>query len=119
VLKRETFWQKLLGLLGNTTRKPTVKISKTVKMNIVTNTKGERHVYHSLEELPPELKGTVASALAQARQGKTTLTTKTFKVRDASGNEHTYSSLEEMPPEFRAIVEKAEKDSTSSQTGEV
>jgi len=83
-------------------------------MNIVTNTKGERHEYHSLEEIPPNLRGTVADALAQASRGKAI---KTFKVRDASGKEHTYSSLTEMPAELRAVIEKAEKEAGSSKGG--
>ena len=80
-------------------------------MNIVTNTKGERHEYHSLEEVPAELRGTVADALAEATRGKTI---KTFKVRDASGKEHTYSSLAEMPADLRAVIEKAQKESGNS-----
>lgn len=81
-------------------------------MNIVTNKKGERHVYHSLDELPPELRTTVQSALTDAMQGKSS---KTFKVRDASGQERTYGSLEEMPAELRALVDRALADSNPPQ----
>ena len=109
-LKRPGFLQKLLALFRSP-GKSTVHVTKTVtvkKLNIVTNTRGERHEYHSLEELPPELRATVQDALNGVTAGKAL---KTYKVRDASGQEHIYSSLEEMPKELRALVERSQDNS--------
>jgi hypothetical protein len=79
------------------------------KLNIVTNASGERHEYHSLEEVPPELRKVVQDALSETTSGEAS---KTYKVRDAAGNERTYHSLEEMPPEIRALMERVQDNST-------
>jgi dienelactone hydrolase len=110
-IKRPGFWQKLLAIFSSPGGKSTLRVTKTVtvkKLNVVTNTGGERHQYHSLEELSPELRTTVQDALSGAASG-TAL--KTYKVRDASGNEHTYHSLEEMPPQLRSLLERAQDKS--------
>jgi hypothetical protein len=86
---------------------------------------GERHEYHSMEELPPEIRSEIGSLEAEAlrakgnelivtdtQQTKDTITIKSvhrksvslFKVIDAAGVEHTYHSLGEMPPEIRAAI---------------
>jgi hypothetical protein len=115
-LKSQGFWSKLLSIFTGSGREPRVRITKTVtvkNMNIVTNTGGERHVYKSLDEVPPEIRASVESALNEATHGNAS---KTFRVRDASGQEHTYRSLEEMPAHLRALVEKAQCDSKRNET---
>jgi hypothetical protein len=110
-IKRPGFWQKLLGIFSSQGGTSTVRVTKTVtvkKLNVVTNTGGERHEYHSLEELPPELRTTVQDALSGAASGKAL---KTYKLRDVLGNERTYHSLEEMPPEMRALIERVQDKS--------
>jgi hypothetical protein len=92
---------------------------------------GQRHVYHSMEELPPEIRSKVEALEAEAMDAKgkelsvtnTEQTGNTFKIKsvlrknvsvykiiDESGVERTYHSLDEMPPEIRAaILEAGEK----------
>jgi hypothetical protein len=117
-----TFWQKLLRLLQGTgkPRRSVLNIKKTVSIK-TTDAQGERHVYHSLDELPPDLRKEVESLQAEglkeslhasSTDGPTTkvISRKTgsvFKVRDAAGNEQVYHSLEELPPEVRAAWEHA------------
>ena len=112
LLKRLGFFQKLLAFFGSSRGKPTPRVTKNVtvrELNIVTNARGERHEYHSLEEVPPELRTVLQDALSESTSGKPL---KTYKVRDASGNEHTYHSLEEMPHEIRALIERVKDNST-------
>jgi hypothetical protein len=117
-----TFWQKLLRLFQGSgkPRRPLISIKKTVSIR-TTDAHGERHEYHSLEELPSELRkevenlqaeGLKESFRASSTDGPTTKivsrkTGSVFKVRDAAGNEHVYHSLEELPPEIRAAWERA------------
>jgi hypothetical protein len=119
-----TFWQKLLRLFQGTgkPRRPVINIKKTVSIK-TTDAQGERHEYHSLDELPPDLRkeverleseGLKESFCASSSDGPTTniISRKTgsvFKVRDAAGNERVYHSLEELPPEVRAAWERAGK----------
>jgi hypothetical protein len=117
-----TLWQKLLGLLKNCNkpRKPLITIKKTVSIH-TTDAKGQRHEYHSLDDLPPELCKEVAKLESEAFKatlssssldGLTTITSKKtatlFKVKDAAGNERTYHSLDELPAEIRSAFEQAQ-----------
>src|SRR5262249_53900102 len=109
-LKRQGLLQKLLALFSSS-GKPALRVTKTVtvkELNIVTNEQGERHEYHSLEEVPPELRTAVQNALNSTASERTL---KTYKIRDASGQERTYHSLEEVPSEFRALIERAQDTS--------
>jgi hypothetical protein len=118
-----TLWQKLLQLFQsrNAPRRPLITFKKTV--SITTDKDGQHHEYHSLDEVPPELRKDIEklesealkeSLQASSSDGLTTriLSRKTasvFKVKDASGNERVYHSLEELPTEIRAAFEKAQK----------
>ena len=73
----------------------------------VVDPSGQRRVYHSLEDIPAELRSTVEAALRAAALDIKTATKVRITVKDASGQELTYDSLEEMPPEIRAIYERA------------
>jgi hypothetical protein len=105
-------------------------IDKSVTIETVGED-GERHVYHSMEELPPEIRSKLEALEAEAKDAKrkesfTTNTQQTgnsftiksvrrqevsvYKIIDESGVDRTYHSLEEMPPEIRAaILEAGEK----------
>ena len=64
--------------------------------------------YHSLEEMPPDLRSSV-----QSMQAETVSTTvkEIYKFREADGQEKTYHSLDEMPPHVRAIIESVLNES--------
>jgi hypothetical protein len=122
-IEAPTLWQRLLDLFNswNKPRKPLIAIKKTVSIN-TTDSKGEHHEYHSLDDVPPELRNEVEKLQSEALKAKlssssldglnTTITvrktTTLFKVKDASGTERTYHSLDELPPEVRAAVERAQ-----------
>jgi len=121
-----TWWQRLLRLFKSPgqPRRPLITIKKTISIK-TTDKDGQRHDYHSLEELPPELRAEVEklhseamneglSASSSSSDGLTTKivskkTYSVFKVKDASGNEKVYHSLDELPPEIRAAWEKAQQ----------
>jgi hypothetical protein len=82
-----------------------------------------KHVYHSLNEVPPEFRAAfekmqtepdVEKVLSSAFSKKETLPSGTtsyektavFKLKDGAGKEQVYHSLDEMPPETRALFEK-------------
>jgi hypothetical protein len=122
-----TFWQKLVGFFQGpaTPRRPLITIKRTV--SIKTDKDGQHHEYHSLDEVPSELrkeieeletKGLKEGLRSSSSDGlRTNVTTKfisektvsLYKVRDAAGNEHAYHSLEEMPAEIRTALERAKK----------
>lgn len=81
---------------------------------------GREHTYHSLEELPPEIRAQVESHVARAKpiaippdgfpEGLQMETSGSFSFRDAQGRERTYDSPDEMPPEVRAVYEEMRRD---------
>jgi len=97
-----------------------VSIRKTVTIK-TTDTKGQKHEYHSLEEVPPELRAEIENLQNEATAKTMTLSASegttdkivtqkkvtVYKIKDASGEERIYHSLEELPPEVRAAIEKA------------
>jgi len=123
------FWRKLLRFIRGTgePRQTIINIKKTVSIN-TTDEDGQRHEYHSLDEVPPELRkeierleseGLKESFRSSSADGLTikittksvgTKTVSLFKVKDAEGNERIYHSLEELPPDIRATVEQAQKE---------
>jgi len=121
-----SLWQKIVGFFqSQRPLKPRVVITKKVSVTTMDKA-GERHEYHSLDELPPDLQDKVEQMQAEAlselnaspSEGRTatSIYTKTnkisvFKVKDASGNERVYHSLEELPPDIRAAFEKLQNKS--------
>ena len=97
-----------------------ISIQKTV--SITTDEAGQHREYHSLEELPPELRKEIQKLESEAlKEGlrsvssdglTTTIHSRKqaslFQVKDADGNERVYHSLEEMPPEIRAALEQVQ-----------
>ena len=117
-------WQRLLWLIQGliTPSRPLIKVHKTVTIK-TTDQQGQQHEYHSLAEVPPEMRAEVETLESEAlkdtfrsssKPGFTaTITTEKsvslFRVKDASGKERVYHSLEELPPEIRAAVERIKK----------
>lgn len=128
-------WRKFLSWLRSQVKvqvpgirpRPQVTIKKTVDIQ-TTGKDGVKHEYHSLDEVPPEMRaefeklesavlgemGASASVTETSSEGDVTksryISTKNisvYKVRDAGGNERIYHSFEELPPEIRAAFEKA------------
>ncbi len=66
---------------------------------------GQRRVADSLDDLPPDVRSGIESALTQARSGASGGSAYTFQ--DASGVTRTYDSLDEMPPEVRRVFQEA------------
>src|SRR6516165_11678071 len=113
-----TLWQRLLGFLQGKPHRSIVKIKRTVTIK-TTDKDGQRHEYHSLDEVPEELRSQIEkleweglkeslsssslNGLTSKIIGKKSISV--FKVKDASGNERTYHSLDELPPEIRAVWE--------------
>jgi hypothetical protein len=125
-------WRKFLSLFRSVgqSRPVIVNLKKTVTVKTMDKG-GERHEYHSLDEVPPELraefekletevmkeKGNSASftetspagnAITSGMISKKSVTV--FKIKDASGNERIYHSLDELPPDIRALVEGIQKE---------
>jgi hypothetical protein len=115
-------WRRFLSLFQATgspagpRRIVTLKKSVTIK---TADEAGVKHEYHSLDELPPELRAEVKELEAQALKENVasahTVISRTkseiYKIKDAAGNERIYHSLDELPPEIRAAVEQARKKS--------
>ncbi len=73
----------------------------------IVNAAGQPQVYHSLDEVPPELRPKIEEALRAAASGAAPGRKVRISVKDASGQERTYDSVEDMPPELRAAYERA------------
>jgi hypothetical protein len=117
------FWKRFLCLFQSTgrPRRSIINIKKSVTIK-TTDKDGQHHEYHSLEDVPPELRAEIEKLSSEAlKEGFSSsisdgLTTKIvskrtvslYKIKDASGNERVYHSLDELPPEIRAALEKAE-----------
>jgi hypothetical protein len=128
-----TFWQKLIGCFrrkGNPSR-PMVTIDETVSVSM-TDEHGQDHEYHSLNEVPTEVREAIRRAQVEGVKPTfrssssdggnariTTLGEKTvsrYKVQDETGNETGYHSLEEMPADIRAAFEEAERQNGGQPT---
>ena len=117
-----SLWQRFLSLFQRTApRRPLIQIKKTISIK-TTDKDGRQHEYHSLDEVPRELRDeiekiesdAVRKTFSSSSSGPITkiVTEKTvsvFRVKDAAGNERVYHSLDELPPEIRAAIEKAQK----------
>ncbi len=111
-VKSEGFLARLVRLLGGGTAKtktPTVpgtavKIHTTERIKIRNPLTGELHEYHSLDEVPAELREQVRKAreAAASVKGANLIT-----VTDSEGKVQTYHSVDELPPELRALYQQA------------
>ncbi len=128
-----TFWQKLIGCFRSKGKppQPMVTINETVSVSM-TDEHGQHHEYHSLDELPPEVREAIRRAQVEgvkqtfrssSSDGCTTRittmgekTVSLYKVQNESGTETVYHSLEEMPPDIRAAFEEAERQNGGQPT---
>ena len=107
--------------------KSEVRIIKSEKpVDLITVEKdGQRHEYHSLDEVPPEMRaqfeklesevkqetdkllsGEIQTLSTGPHQFITRKSVSVYKVKDASGQEHVYHSLDEMPPKIREMLKR-------------
>ena len=102
------FLSRLFGALrAKPVHRNVTKVVTTRQLIRIKDPKtGQVTEYHSLDELPPELRQQVAAAESELLSG-TLPVQKTYKFRDPSGVERTYNSPDEMPPDVRALIEKA------------
>jgi len=125
-LEQPTFWRRLASWFQSAFKPGlhTLVAKRNVSIQTVSK-RGEKHAYHSLDEVPPELRAQfeklqseaakeLGAELPSAIVSKDAPTPgivvrkeiRVFKFKDASGQEQVYHSLEEMPPEKRALFEK-------------
>jgi hypothetical protein len=131
-LEPPSLWRKFLSLFkpssqaSDKPRRNLISINKTFDIRI-SDKDGAKHEYHSLDEVPPEIRAkfeklqsaaldeldAAMSGAESTQEGSTTKSRFVFKtnisvykIKDAAGNERTYHSLEEMPPEIRAVFLK-------------
>ena len=64
---------------------------------------GDRQVFHSLDDLPPDVRANLDALRATAQPA---VIHHTLTFRDPSGVEHTYDSPDQLPPEVRAVYEQ-------------
>ena len=130
-IERPSLWRRFLSLFRGEAKRgrPVVNLKKSVTIKTV-GASGEKHEYHSLAEVPPEIRSEIEALEAEAKQGKDNelsfmetsqgqdvfrskfirrQSVSTYKITDPSGAERIYHSLEEMPPELRAAIERATK----------
>jgi hypothetical protein len=123
-LKSPSFWRRL-GKWFQSVSKPnppsparthTLVLKKDVTLETIDK-QSVKHVYHSLDEVPPEIRGVfekLESELKLPDVSKDVLQPGTivresfqeFRFKDAFGKEQVYHSIDEMPPETRALFEK-------------
>jgi len=78
-----------------------------VTKHVTTST--ESHTYHSLDEMPPEIRARVEAVMAQGRSsGAETFVSEQITIADENGT-RTYNSVDEMPPDVRARYEEARR----------
>lgn len=120
--------ERLQGEVETDPGRPIVRISRSVTVKTVGKD-GQQQEYHSMAEVPPEIRSEIEALEAEAKKEKgwkssSTETSRSenavtshitlrkdvsvYKIVDQSGVERIYHSLEEMPPEIRAAIEKAE-----------
>jgi len=127
-LEPPSLWRKLLLAFKSATQPGlhTATLKKTVTFK-KSSKDGERQVFHSLDEAPPELRAefeklqsdvmkqtSAALPLAGALETEKPVTpgiiskrtVSVFKVKDASGNERIYHSLDELPPEIQQAMKR-------------
>src|SRR5579859_2022297 len=119
------WWQRFLSRLRTASKpaRPIVHVEQTVTIK-TTDEQGQQHEYHSLDDVPPEVRAEIEKL--QSKPWKETFrstspdgstletlsqkTLSTFKITDEAGNERIYNSLDELPPEIRAALDEADKE---------
>jgi hypothetical protein len=123
-------WRKFLSLFqtAHAPRRPLITIKKTVDIR-TTDKDGVKHEYHSLDEVPPEMRDEIKKLESEALTGRGRSTSITessregnaisshtlikqnvsiYRIKDAAGNERVYHSLDGVPPEIRRAIERAQ-----------
>src|SRR6266576_2064286 len=83
VIRPPSLWQRFVAMFqrrNSFTIVEAKKVATVLTTEIVTERGGERHVYHSIEELPPEQRAEIERLKAEALGSKAE---RLFKVRDA------------------------------------
>jgi hypothetical protein len=114
LLSRLASWLRRLvarpvGIALSSTSLSADVLRKVQKITIADPTTGEKRVYDSLEDVPPEIRARIEALRSEIGAQDATVR-QTFTFKDASGQMHTYHSVEEMPPEMRAIYERLRKE---------
>lgn len=93
---------------GGATYRTEIRIARPQQtIRVKDDTTGDDRVYHSLDEVPPEIRARIEATMTGASAGNVR---RKLTFRDAAtGQEHTYNSVDELPPEFRAIYERMHK----------
>ena len=97
-------WPAPGGPSGGTLRSTVSQTTTRIEMTDPAT--GEKRVFNSLEEAPPEIRARIEAMRAG---GGDVQTRQAFTIRDASGQERTYHSVDEMPPEVRAIYDQVRR----------
>lgn len=125
-LEPPSLWRRLLNFFQNAAKPGVHVVTSKKTVNIVTVDKdGNRHEYHSMDEVPLAMRSQIEQLESETKKeepGLLTLETMkelkgtpgiistkssvTYKIKDDSGKEHTYHSLDEVPPEMRSLMEK-------------
>lgn len=125
LVKPPGFFQRLFGnkkfrvsFQVNTSREPSADfkpgvhryktVVQTVKFETLDPATGEKRVYHSLDEMPPEQRERFAKI--QAELPEHPVPGAHITVRDADGTVHAYQSMDEVPPQLRKLLEDAKDD---------
>lgn len=105
------WWRRLLRALGGGSAgertqptRPPAALSRTTR----------REEYHTLEEMPPELRAKLAPLLEAGLQGDYSMEMvngrAVYVFRDSDGQTHRYTSLDEMPPQVRLVFDRMQPD---------
>lgn len=86
---------------------------RTGRRIVTSGTPENSHrVFHSLDEMPPDIRAQAEAAMSQMRaQGLTSIRQEQVTIMDSNGHVQTYNSLDEMPPEVRRRFESARQRS--------
>lgn len=118
-LERPSLWQRLGAWFQSRVKSGpnsmTLLLKNDVRLESIDK-QSIKHVYHSLDEVPPEFRAAAeklkAELDAKPQSGAVSNDAvvrgsfQEFKIKNAFGKEQVYHSLEEMPPETRALFEK-------------
>jgi hypothetical protein len=105
-------------LESSTPQRSPFRVQTTINLDSGPSTR--RQTFSSIDELPPELRGTIEAMMAQtgSRPDRTiehrVVTTQHITVEDADGNVRTFASPDEMPPDMRAIFEEMRRQHGSN-----